>query len=98
MPKGLESLPPCAHFISHKKSLHLSRFLFSFVQDCDRMGRDRFSPVKRMTLLLLLVMPSTRELIPCSYTVLPTQRSWSSPGLQPKRSECPAEICLSGQL
>lgn len=76
-----------AHFMSHKKSLHLSKFLFSFVLDCDRMGRDRFSPVKRMTLLLLLVMPSTRELIPCSYTVLPTQGSRSSPGLQPKRSE-----------
>lgn len=68
------------------KCLHLSKFIFSCVPDCDRVGRDRFSPVKRTALLLLLLILSTREVIAGSYIILCIKRSQSSPILQAKRS------------
>lgn len=55
--------------------------------DCDRMGRHRFSPVKEVTLLFLLLMLSTGEKNPDSYTILFTNKSQSSPILLVTRSE-----------
>ncbi|OWK55547.1 hypothetical protein RLOC_00013768 [Lonchura striata] len=51
------------------------------------MGRHRFSPVKEVTLLFWLLMLSTGEKIPDSYTILFTDKSQSSSILQATRSE-----------
>lgn len=59
--ESLVSLPPCAHFMFHKKISASKQIFFSRALDCDRMGRHRFSPVKEVTLLLLLLMLSTGE-------------------------------------
>lgn len=85
--ESLESLPPCAHFMFQKKMSASKQFFFSRALDCDRMGRHTFFPVKEVALLLLLLMLSTEEKIPDSYTIFFSKKSQSSPILQVTRSE-----------
>jgi len=56
MPKDLESFPPCAHFTSHSKVLISANF--SFVLDCDRMGRDRFFPCEEDDIIAVVTNAS----------------------------------------